>query len=398
MSHLIEEYAKNLGVKIGKPVLAEHFFPVIPEKYITVSVEPQIQSKQYKYFDIVFDSVRSFLDKQSIKIIQIGSSKSKKLTSVDEMIFDLDFKKQAYIVQNSLLHIGCSDALMHYASFNHIPIVTLFGDSYAACSDGYWSSTESKTNIEAPCEVKPSFNVFDQQDSINKIPPEDIANAIIKRISPEKSIPLKTRFIGDFYHHPVFELVPDFFSQMQGMLDKHWFIRLDYLEVHSYVESWCEYLPSFSFFADKMIPHQFILKLKGKLKNVTFIVNEETVLSDDYLNYISGLGIGVNLLVKDAYILPTIRNKYFNFNVQVYALADKSLLKDKKVVFNNLLFHSTKTIVARGKKYPSTYHWKKDKNILDKNLILEDNEDLLKELNHFYIYQTKVNERRQQTK
>ena len=101
------------------------------------------------------------------------------------------------------------------------------------------------------------------------------------------------------------------------------------------------------------------------------------------------MGIGVSLLVKDASILSTIRNKYFDFNVQVYASTDKSVLKDKKVVFNNSLFHSTKTIIARGKKYPSTYHWKKDKNILDKNLFIEDNESLLSELNHFYIYDTK---------
>jgi len=70
MSHLIEEYAKNLGVKIGKPVLAEHFFPVIPEKYITVSVEPQIPSKQYKYFDIVFDTVRSFLASSRLRLFK----------------------------------------------------------------------------------------------------------------------------------------------------------------------------------------------------------------------------------------------------------------------------------------------------------------------------------------
>jgi hypothetical protein len=387
MSHLIEEYAKNLGVKIGKPVLTEHFFPVIPEKYITVSVEPQVQSKQYKYFDIAFDTVRSFLSKQSIKIIQIGSSKSQKLSSVDEMIFDLDFKKQAYIVKNSLVHIGGNDALMHYASANDIPIVTLFGDSYAACSDGYWSS--NKTNIEAPWAVKPSFNAVDQQDSINKILPEDIANAIIKKFTPEKSIPLKTRFLGDFYHHPVFELVPDFFAQMPGMPEKHWFMRLDYLDSFSYVESWCEYLQSFSFFTEKMIPHQFIQKIRGKLKNITFLVNEESVISDDYLNYISGLGITINLLVKDASILPAIRNKYFDSNVQVYVTADKSILKDKKITFNQSFFHSSKTIISRGKKYPSTYHWKKDKNILDKNLVIEDNELLLSELNYFYIYDTK---------
>jgi hypothetical protein len=138
-----------------------------------------------------------------------------------------------------------------------------------------------------------------------------------------------------------------------------------------------------------MIPHQFILKIKGKLKNITFIVNEETVLSDDYLNYINALGITVNLLVKDPSTLSKIRNKYFDFNVQVYAVTEKSLLKDKKITFDKSFFHSTKTIVADGKKYPSTYHWKKDKNVLDKNLVIEDNELLLSELNHFYIYDTK---------
>jgi hypothetical protein len=176
---------------------------------------------------------------------------------------------------------------------------------------------------------------------------------------------------------------------MPGMPEKHWFMRLDYLDSFSYVETWCEYLQSFSFFTEKMIPHQFVQKLRGKLKNITFLVNEESVISDDYLNYISGLGITINLLVKDVSILPTIRNKYFNSNVQVYATADKSILKDKKITFNQSFFHSNKTIISRGKKYPSTYHWKKDKNILDKNLVIEDNELLLSELNHFYIYDTK---------
>lgn len=394
MSHLVEEYAKNLGVKIGKPVLAEHFFPVMPQKYITVSIEPQIQSKQYKYFDIVFDTARSFLNEQSIKIIQIGSSQSQRLSSADEMIFDLDFKKQAYIVKNSLLHIGGSDSLMHYASANDVPIVSLFGDSYAACSDGYWSS--NKTNIEAPWAIKPSFNAVDHQDWINKILPEDVVNAIFKKFNPKKSTPLKTVFIGEFYHHPVFELVPDFFAQMPEMQDKHWFMRLDYIDSGSYVETWCDYLSSFSFFTEKMIPHQFIHKFREKLKSVTFLLDEESSISHDYLNYIGGLGIAVHLLVKNASILPAIRDKYFDFNVQIYAATDKSTLKDKKLIFNKSIFHSSKTILSHGKKYSSTYHWKKNKNILDKNLVIEDNELLLSELNHFYIYQTEADERTKQ--
>jgi hypothetical protein len=138
-----------------------------------------------------------------------------------------------------------------------------------------------------------------------------------------------------------------------------------------------------------MIPHQFIQQLRGKLQSISFFVNEQSSISHDYLNYIGGLGIAVNLLVKDKADLPKIRDKYFDFNVQVYVSVDKSILKDKKINFNTSSFHSNKTILSRGKKYPSTYHWKKDKNILDKNLIIEDNELLLSELNHFYIYDTK---------
>ena len=28
MPHLLREYAKNLGVKISKPIVKEHFFPI----------------------------------------------------------------------------------------------------------------------------------------------------------------------------------------------------------------------------------------------------------------------------------------------------------------------------------------------------------------------------------
>ena len=52
MSHLIEEYAKSLGVKIGKPVLNDHFYPILDEKYITIHTDNKIDSKNillYKY-------------------------------------------------------------------------------------------------------------------------------------------------------------------------------------------------------------------------------------------------------------------------------------------------------------------------------------------------------------
>ena len=39
MSHLIEEYAKNLGVKISSPVLKDHYFPVLFDKSFSIKLE-----------------------------------------------------------------------------------------------------------------------------------------------------------------------------------------------------------------------------------------------------------------------------------------------------------------------------------------------------------------------
>jgi len=49
MSHLIEEYAKNLGVKISKPMIAKHFWPTAFDNYITICLDSEIPSKNYRY-------------------------------------------------------------------------------------------------------------------------------------------------------------------------------------------------------------------------------------------------------------------------------------------------------------------------------------------------------------
>jgi len=38
MSHLVEVYAKDLGVKIGEPHFKPHFFPLLEENYITITM------------------------------------------------------------------------------------------------------------------------------------------------------------------------------------------------------------------------------------------------------------------------------------------------------------------------------------------------------------------------
>ena len=53
MPHLLREYAKNLGVKISKPIVSNHFFPIEFDNYITISVDDENQSKSYKNYEIL---------------------------------------------------------------------------------------------------------------------------------------------------------------------------------------------------------------------------------------------------------------------------------------------------------------------------------------------------------
>ena len=60
MSHLVEEYAKNLGVKIGKPIFEPHYMPITDEKYITFHVDNKIDSKYYEFFPEVINLLKNF--------------------------------------------------------------------------------------------------------------------------------------------------------------------------------------------------------------------------------------------------------------------------------------------------------------------------------------------------
>ena len=67
MSHLIEEYAKNLGVKISLPVVKDHFFPITFDNYITISNDDDVESKHYPFYSVRIEFIVSFSQTQKHK-------------------------------------------------------------------------------------------------------------------------------------------------------------------------------------------------------------------------------------------------------------------------------------------------------------------------------------------
>ena len=124
MSHLAEEYAKCCGVRIGKPVIKPHFFPVLVDRYITIHNDKKIQAKEYDFWPQVIDLLKPHLG--DIKIIQIGSFGEERIKGTDVHLPTNSLKQCSYIIKNSLGHVGIDSVPVHIASALDKPVVGIY--------------------------------------------------------------------------------------------------------------------------------------------------------------------------------------------------------------------------------------------------------------------------------
>ena len=106
MSHLAEEYAKSCGVKIGRPILNPHYFPILHDKYITIHNDKKVQAKNYDMWPDVIEILKPYLNLKNIKIIQVGALGEETIEGVDQHIPTNTLKQSAYIIKKGLGHVG----------------------------------------------------------------------------------------------------------------------------------------------------------------------------------------------------------------------------------------------------------------------------------------------------
>ena len=64
MSHLVEVYAKDLGVRIGQPKITDHFYPNVMDKYIYFNPHGDYPSQEYKHWYVIFSLIEEPLEKK----------------------------------------------------------------------------------------------------------------------------------------------------------------------------------------------------------------------------------------------------------------------------------------------------------------------------------------------
>jgi hypothetical protein len=377
MAHLIQEYAKNLGVKISNPIVKEHFFPIAFDKYITIYVDNNTSSRNYKHYSVLLFILKPFLQKHNIKIVQLGGTAKIEET---EIALNLPFKQQAYLISKSLLHIGCDGVLNHLSSFKKIPTITLFGNTFANVNKPTFSSSSSlNINLEPEWNKKPSFT--GDGNDISDIKPEIIAQSIIDLLKLEKcKVNFKTVRIGSSYEQKIVEVIPISFVPINLNAHQELFIRADYGFDE---ESFVKYCKSYkcSIFLNSLIQPQHLQNFAANVNNLfIFVKKDEDIIPESYFKTLKNLNINVVLFVKNKKDLNYFKNVYFDVPVRLY-LGDSSRYKGFNSK-NKIL--SAKRLISQGKEYLSAAHCQKS---LDNNNSVIDSDNFFEELEHFYIYE-----------
>ena len=204
--HLLDRYALSTGSKIGKPFIVKKFFPIPAEKYITVQNSSGMPGKCYSYFQDVINFLVDELNKNNIKIVQIGGAEDIPLNHAIHLQGKTQINQTAYIIENSMLHLGNDSFAIHMASAFDIPLVGLYSITSPEIAGPYWKNEKQITL--SPKDCRPSFNPNENPKKIDQIKIEDVVNSCYKLLF-NKQTNLKTVYIGKRYSDKVVESTPN---------------------------------------------------------------------------------------------------------------------------------------------------------------------------------------------
>ena len=135
--HIVEQYALNCGVKIDKPYIYEKYLSLPFEKYISFHPQGKFSSRLYDYWCEVINFIHPILIKNDIHIVQIGGPNEKLYELCYPLNGQTDYNNVAYIIRNSLLHLGVDSFPIHMASAMQKKIVGLYCNMYKEQSCPY---------------------------------------------------------------------------------------------------------------------------------------------------------------------------------------------------------------------------------------------------------------------
>jgi hypothetical protein len=389
--HLLEQLALSTGVKISDPFIETNYYPLVFDKYIVLENGSEIPSRSYGMWNDVIQEIKPYLDENKISIVQIGDQKDQLIPHAYDLRGKTTQKQIAYLLKKCLLHCSTNDFLLDIASSFKIPVVGMYGNTFADIAKPYWAEESKSVILESHRNGdKPTFLADENPRTINFINPEEISNSILKLLKIKFKNNKKTRFIGKNYFSHVLEVVPDFLPPASFNTDLIINLRMDY---HFDLDNLLQWGSNkkINIFTNKIIDLNYLNAIK---KNIVAIQQEVcTNLNQKYLNVLKSLQIPCATFTKNERALGNLRMKYFDN--QVNFLKDQTFddfqTKSKKAFSPdvNLYYQSNKLLLSKGKKYLTKYDYINNRDYSGKDLRVVNSADFWADQDHLRVYEKK---------
>lgn len=380
MAHLIHAYGNYLGVTpTDRPILNEQFFPLPKEKYILIHNDNKLSSKWYEYFEDVVNLVKPILHSFGYLICQIGGKNDPPISNVDLRFLGQSWAQTAFIVKNASA-VACIDSVIgHTASAYNIPTVCLFSHIYPEQAKPRF--IDKLICLEPDRDGKrPSYSAQEDPKTIRTIKVENVANSILELLEINARISMKTIHVGNHYHEPVMEVVPDFFTEHPALKSHLIHFRMDLRHDEQCLAAW---LPHYklNIIANKILNLNLLRQFKGNVSRVTLFLKDEKTFSPQYLKELKAIGLPLVLICDAPKDISSLREKFFDFVIE-----EDDNKKPLDNVPANAKFWTKKLLFSKGKKFPSTAHWRENIPLTNENSIIDCGE-FWKDAQSFYFYQ-----------
>jgi len=308
--HILEQYAVNCGAKIGLPKIITQYFP-LPfgnSKYICLNAGSGMESKNYDYYNEVIDFMLPFLEKENIKIVQVGAEKEKLINNCYSAL-GCTKRQTAHLIKNSELYLGSDTMSLHFASYFQKKIVCLSTVIYAENIYPYWSKKEDYKMIESHRNGnKPSFSSEEKPKTINLIKPEEASKEVLKFLKIKNNLDIQSLHLGEDFSNLKIELVPNFDFYVQQAPDKTLNLRLDLLNSNVIDGNNIKYiLTNLSkrkcrIFSDKKFDVEFLknIEIKKNLEEFTFYVKDSSESTKLFIKELIKLGLNCKFLFDES--------------------------------------------------------------------------------------------------
>lgn len=339
-------YALQSGQKISKPFIAEEFYPLPFDRYITFHPFTK-PSKTYDYWNEVLDIVIPKLTAAGIKVVQLGAKGEAIFKNCHPVVGDTSLNQSAFIVKNSLLHLSADTFSAHLAGMYNVPVVALYSNNYVENVKPYFGTAPKICLSPSIPDYKPSFSFDENPKTINTLKPEEIARQCLALLNIKYDFPYKNISFGRSYGQLLVEMVPICPVNLQSIGLNNIVVRMD-LAFNEQILLNQLNISKAIIYTPKSINRNLILKYREKIDEVIYVVDDEQ--DADFVEFLRDNVVKYGLIsfCDDKEKMDTMKLKFMDLGLIHKQEPQRIEKKD------GLFYKSSRFIICENKIYPST--------------------------------------------